>query len=521
MQAKQIQVTRRDFLKLAAASAVAGVVAACGGTTPTPQATSAPQPTTAAKATDTPQAQPTSAPAAELVYYYGTRANFKDISLVQDEMNKTLKDKIGATIQLNPLDWSTLSDKMQLKNASGEKYDMAFTSSWANPYYPNVKNNVFLDLTDRLPNGAPNYWKQIKPGAWDAAKVGGKLYAAINQQTWTPNFGAAFQKKLADKYKLDWSSVSKFEDLEPTWDAIVKGEAADMRAIENDDAGHGSIWTAYYNSTNPGYGLYNMVDKNGHVTHEWDSQGWVAAYTLVGKWNKAGYYGKEPWPAADFAAQHKAGKGASFLHNQKPGGEAEEKQITGFEWTSKILSKNFLDTGTLIATMIGVNKQTTAPDACVKYLELVNTDIPLYNLLCFGIEGKHWVWKDKGKNVIGFPAGVNADNSGYNPNADWEYGNQFNAYYTDATKVGAWEATKKLNDEATPSPLLGFAFDQTPVKTEVAQITAVIKEYILMTIGFIDFNAKLPEYKSRVTSAGGDKVLAEINKQLDTWRSSK
>ena len=98
---------------------------------------------------------------AQLVYFYGTRANFKDIPLVQDEMNKTLKDKIGATIQLNPIDWSAFSDKMQLKNASGEKYDMAFTSNWANPYWPNVKNNVFLDLTDQLPNNAPGYWKQI------------------------------------------------------------------------------------------------------------------------------------------------------------------------------------------------------------------------------------------------------------------------------------------------------------------------------------------------------------------------
>lgn len=376
-------------------------------------------------------------------------------------------------------------------------------SSWARP-----SRNAW-------PLKSGRNWK-----AGGAAKVKGKLYAAINQQTWTYNFGAALVKTLYDKYQVDWTKISKLEDLEPFWDAIVKGEAADVKAIECDDGGHGTIWTAYYSSATPGFGLYNMDQKDGKVTYEWDSAGWVAAMQLASKWNKAGYYGKEPWPAADFAAKHKAGKGASFLHNQKPGGEAEEKQMTGFDWTSKILAKNFLDTNSLIATMIGINKKSEAVDACIKYLELVNTDKAFYNLLCYGIEGKHWVWKDKEKEIIGMPEGVTADNSGYNPNADWEYGNQFNAYYTDPTKVGAWPATKKLNDEATPSPILGFSFDTEPVKTEMAQIGAVTKEYTLMGLGFIDYGEKAAEYQKRVMDAGAEKALAEINKQLEAWRAA-
>lgn len=520
MSVKHTLVTRRNFLKLAGASVATGVVAACGGAaTPAPQATSAPQ-TSNTEATAAPTTQP-AAGSAELIYYYGARATFKDLSLVQDEMNKILKDKIGATIQLNPIDWSSFSDKMQLKNAAGEKYDMAFTSNWANPYYPNVKNGVLLDLTDILPNGAPNYWKTINPGAWDAAKVGGKLYAAINQQTWTYNFGVHAPKQYTDKYKLDLDKVSKFEDLEPYWDAVLKGEAADVKAIGCNDTGQGSIWAAYYESTNPGFGLYNMKNKDDKVTYNWDNPGWVAAEQAVSKWNKAGYYGKEPWPAADFAAKERGAKEASTFHNEKPGGTAELKAIDGFDWVAKILSKNYLETNSLIATMIGINKKSTVADACIKYLELVNTDKPFYNLLCYGIEGKHWVWKDKAKEVTGLPDGVTADNSGYNPNADWEYGNQFMAYYSDPTKVGDWEATAKLNNEATPSPILGFSFDQEPVKTEMAQITAIGKEYTLMDLGFIDYTAKSAEYQKRTKDAGGDKVLAEINKQLDAWRSSK
>lgn len=157
---------------------------------------------------------------------------------------------------------------------------------------------------------------------------------------------------------------------------------------------------------------------------------------------------------------------------------------------------------------------------CVKYFEAINTDKALYNILCYGVEDKHWVWVDKDKEVIGLPEGVTAENNPYNPNSDWAFGNQFNAYYTDPTKIGAWEACRKINNEATPSPIIGFVFDKEPVKTELAQISAVTAEYSLMNNGFINVNEVLSEYIERVKGAGADKVLEEINKQLDEWRAS-
>ncbi len=520
MTSRHNHISRRNFLKLTGAALATGLVAACGSASTAPQATTAPK-AADAKPTEAPKAQPTAAAAVELIYFYGARATFKDVPAVQDEMNKTLKEKIGATIQLNPLDWSAFSDKMQLKNAAGEKYDMAFVSSWANNYYSNVKNAVLADLTDLMPSLAPSYWKQIQPGAWEAAKVKGKLYAAINQQTWTSNFGAGCPRQFSDKYKLDLTKATKLNDLEPYWEAVKKGEPADVKAIGCDDGGGGGIWDIYYKGETVGYGLIDMESKDPQVVHQWDYAGWVEAMKMVRRWNVAGYWGKEPWPKADAEAKDKAGKQATALHNMKPGWDSEMKSITGFEWTSKILSKNFLNTGGIIATMIGVNKGSSSPEACVKYFELINTDKPLYNTLCYGIEGKHWLWKDKAKQVIGLPDGITADNSPYNPNGDWEYGNQFNAYYSDPSKVGAWEATAKLNNEAAISPVMGFVFDQEPVKTELALVAAVTKEYALMGIGFIDFDAKLPEYQKRIKDAGGDKILAEMNKQLGEWKKTK
>ncbi|MCD6289495.1 MAG: ABC transporter substrate-binding protein, partial [Anaerolineae bacterium] len=58
---KQTRFTRREFLRLSGTAAVASLVAACAGGTPTPQPTQAPAPTP----TPAPKAQPTPTPAAK------------------------------------------------------------------------------------------------------------------------------------------------------------------------------------------------------------------------------------------------------------------------------------------------------------------------------------------------------------------------------------------------------------------------------------------------------------------------
>jgi len=502
-----VGVTRRDFLKLAGATLATGVLAGC--------------------APAVPQAQPgMEAPgtaAAALVYFYGTRANFKDMPVVQETVNKMMQEKIGATIQLNPIDWSAYSDKMQLKNAAGEQYDLAFTSTWANDYYDNVKNGILLDLTDLLPKLAPTLWQDVNPAAWDSARIKSQVYAGINQQTWTANFGPRCPTQYTDKYGLDWSQVNKLEDMEPFWAAVKAGEPADVKAIGCSDTGSGEIWGVYYGGGAIGgssFGLIDLTDPNAQAMSPWDFQPWVETMQMVKKWNQAGYYGNEPWPDADFAAKERGGKYASHFHNNKPGIEAEMKSITGFDWTAKILAPNYLENGPA-ATMTGVNKQSAKAETCVQYLELVNTDKAFYNTLCYGVEGTHWLWVDEAQEVIGMPEGITAENSPYNPNSDWMFGNQFNAYYTDPSKVGAWDATRQLNEEATASPIVGFVFEQTPVKTELAQIQAISEEYQTLSIGFLDFNEVLPEYMRRTKDAGADTVIAAINQQLEEWRASK
>jgi putative aldouronate transport system substrate-binding protein len=248
------------------------------------------------------------------------------------------------------------------------------------------------------------------------------------------------------------------------------------------------------------------------------------AAELIRKWYQAGYAPSDVklWEEQDNA--WKAGQFAVRISDiVKPGGNAEVEARWGQAVTSIAIAAPILTTGGVTATLNGVSALSANPDLAVKYLELVNSDPAFYNTLCKGIQGTHWDWADKDKQIIK-PAGDKKkfDETGYNPNTDWMYGNVFNSYYADASQVGAWPETAKLNRDARPSPVLGFTFDRKPVETEIAAISAARQEFANpLGSGLVDVAEGLPKLNKALKDAGIEKVRDEMQKQIDAWKAAK
>jgi putative aldouronate transport system substrate-binding protein len=205
----------------------------------------------------------------------------------------------------------------------------------------------------------------------------------------------------------------------------------------------------------------------------------------------------------------------------KPGGNAETSARWGQPVTSKALAEPMLTTGSVTATMNGVSSLSDNAELAVKYLELVNSDPVFYNMLCKGLEGVHWEWADKDRLLIK-PAGGAAGfgDTGWNPNADWMFGNVFNAYYSDESQVGAWPETAELNRNARPSPVLGFTFDRAKVETEVASIAAVSTEFAdPLGAGRVDPDEGIKRLNQALKDAGIERVRFEMQRQIDEWKA--
>ena len=107
---------------------------------------------------------------------------------------------------------------------------------------------------------------------------------------------------------------------------------------------------------------------------------------------------------------------------------------------------------------------------------------------------------------------------GYNPNAYWQFGDRHNLYLMDESDVGVFDRIDADMKNAVYSPLMGFTPDRTPIQNEIAQISTVAKPYCdPVEKGLVDPVAGLKDCQDKLKEAGIDKVVAEIQRQVDEW----
>jgi len=145
-------------------------------------------------------------------------------------------------------------------------------------------------------------------------------------------------------------------------------------------------------------------------------------------------------------------------------------------------------------------------------LNYLHTDPYVVNLIVHGIEDKHY--KKVGDNRIEPIA-----DSGYGASAlFWVIGSQMLNYLKPGQPDDLYINWQKFNEEAVRFPLMGFVFDDTNVKNEVAQLTGIVAEYKSIATGAVPNPSKLlDERNAKLKDGGIEKVQAELQAQIDAW----
>ena len=521
------------------------VLSACqSAATPTaaPAPTAAPQATAAPKPTDVPAptvapttaptAVPTAAPAVDITYY--TVGGFpKDLDAVSAAASDMLKKKgVNANFKIVSHDWGTWRDQMKLTYAGGEACDIVFAPFWGGVigYNTLVQDGVLLPLDDLLAKDAPKTLASYSPAFWNGGRINGKIYGVPAGGAFVKDLGVILRKDLVAKYKFDITTVKPgdWASLEPFW----KAAKADGLTPFGD-----------FGINSPAYGGYDIIDASANLVVKFDdpqrkvvfypeTDQYKQAVTLMHQWYLAGYTTKDPGNNDDTIANLQAGKVAvQWLGaDMKPGvADMEWKpRIAGNKYDGAAISMTtspFIPGSAFTQNVNSICKSSKNPDVALQVLELMNTDQEFYNLLSIGIEGKHWVWDDKAAQV--YKAGPNQ--ADYTPGWGWEVGNTLLGYYPNKTLADQkiWDVTKKENDTAPVSVMMGFTFNQEPVKSEYASVTAAITEAD-RDLGAADtggraenVDAALANLIQKSKDAGLDKLIAEAQKQVDAWAATQ
>jgi putative aldouronate transport system substrate-binding protein len=152
----------------------------------------------------------------------------------------------------------------------------------------------------------------------------------------------------------------------------------------------------------------------------------------------------------------------------------------------------------------------------MQMLNLMYSDKDLFNLLNWGIEGKHYVKTADG--LIDFPQGVNSSNSGYPVFSSFMWGNQLLSYVFKGDSPKLYDEYAELNKTAIKSKGLGFIYDAGSKKTENAACLNVWQQYDKsLGVGAVDPNKVLPVFINKLKAAGVDKIIADKQQQFDEW----
>jgi putative aldouronate transport system substrate-binding protein len=178
--------------------------------------------------------------------------------------------------------------------------------------------------------------------------------------------------------------------------------------------------------------------------------------------------------------------------------------------------------GGTLGNMVCFNRNAKNPERTMMFLEWMNASQENYSAVMYGIEGTTYVIED---GVLNYPAGQDAGTSYLNWGGAWGFvRNQWRLPAFDYTpELKAAKAADLAMPTNVRSTLAGFTFDTEPVSTEIANRQAVTDQYgKMLQYGLrSDVDAAIQEYVAKADEAGTDKIVAELQRQIDEFLANK
>jgi putative aldouronate transport system substrate-binding protein len=440
----------------------------------------------------------------EEIVWYTFGKKYTDSDKVHSKMNEIFQEKLGITVKWETVDSGAYSDKINLIISGGEKADICFTSNWLNKYMQNAFKGAYEPLDAMLETKATALKQSLPDFLWDGVKVDGKIYGVPNEQVLYIERGVAIQKKLAEKYNLNSNTIKSFKDLEPFLLDVKKGEK-NIFPIRNF-----SMMDLVYEPIQPTNMGIKKTDDNLNPVFVEKTPEYMEFLKLKRDWFKKGLIREDVASVSDDNAEMMGLKYAVFPTVLKEGAEGELKTRYNAEFILIPVSQPYIMSDVGTASINAVLKQSKNKEKALAVLELMNTNKELYNLKCYGIEGEHYTKNADGK--------IDRIPGKYDETQSWAFGNQFNALILSSQSSNIWENTRKKNQDAVRSPFTGFKLNAEPVKNQIAQVSAVQKEYGYLDTGSAEIESVYNEYISKLKTAGIEDIKAEVEKQLKEWK---
>ncbi len=439
--------------------------------------------------------------------YYTIGEPDADLQRVNDALNELLVKRYGFRVDYRKIGWNDYEKRLStMVNTSGS-FDIAF--AWTENYQSNARRGSWLDLTPYMTTIGSEMYDAVNSTFWKGVLVSGRIYGVpTNKELATPT-QFLFDKRLVEKYDIDITQYRTIASLEPLL-AMIAREEPDYIPFFMDATRHNLFLPVGYE-----YVTYDTVplvirsdDPECRVYNAFEIDAVMDELRTLHRYYSLGYINED---ASIRTSLSRFSDEKTFLRLSSggPDSDASYSETFGYPIVVQQASRSVATTDSTRGGVMVVNAQTNHPEECVTFLNAVNTDPEVRNLLNYGIEGVHYTLTDKGQ--------VHTTSAAY-AGITYTQGNWFLLYTREGENLDRWEVFKEFNAAAKESTLLGFTPDYSGCTLEFDRIARIDDRYYaaLMT-GTVDPDDYVPKMNEAFREAGIDDLCQVLQSQIDSW----
>ena len=156
------------------------------------------------------------------------------------------------------------------------------------------------------------------------------------------------------------------------------------------------------------------------------------------------------------------------------------------------------------------------PSGALRFLQWMWGSQENYLFLLYGVEGQDWKLDENGRLVT---ISETAGGEGYF--YEWMFRNANYQVFRDNVSDEFIETYKNWDNEAVPSKMLGFAFNNSGLESVETACNEAFNKLNPILYGYVDFDSEYPAAIKALKDAGIDQYVAEINRQLEEFMAKK
>lgn len=456
---------------------------------------------------------------------YGKK--YKESDIVFNEFNRQLKRYFpDTTVEFEVVEKEYYKDKWDMKMATNETLDLAWIGNELFNYTEEVKKGSFMALNYLLSTYGEALIQNIPDKLWDLEVCDGNVFAIpIEGAIYRKSLGVVTKKYYMDQYgDKEMIRQVNFSSPYTTKECYQSLEGYLEYAKKFESIGSGVSYKSFSAIADKGLeGIYGVdspfvikiFDKKPKVYNKYKLDIYRDYFKTMAKWYQKGYIradiadvvnpssedGKEKGSILFMDEYDEHGKETDMIHTEY---DAVYIPLEDYKYISYDSCRN----------SIVIPKSSENPQRALEIMNLLvsNEGKDLYRLLVNGLEDEHYIVLDD--HTIARRR--NNDDELLYGLSQYTVGDTFQNYQLSTNE---FNKIQENNEKAIVSKLSGFNLDTRMIVIELTKIDLIIEEYkdILSQGSSADWESLYKEFIQKMDEAGSDKIVAEMQRQIDEF----